>query len=124
MLRRQARNIYLNMEHGTDFHKKSWTRGAAACCGGKSGRKAAATAALACVSAVFKKNLPRVTAHSAPLAIQRRSCDKRETLPAAWPTPPRSLPGLVSGLGVWSEPTAAFSAFLFYLDPLEALRTG
>jgi len=27
LLRRQARNIYLNMEYGTDFHKKAWTAG-------------------------------------------------------------------------------------------------
>jgi hypothetical protein len=27
LLRRQARNLYLNMEHGTDFHNKSWAWG-------------------------------------------------------------------------------------------------
>ncbi len=27
LLRRQARNIYLNMEYGTDLHKKAWTAG-------------------------------------------------------------------------------------------------
>ena len=27
LVRRQARNLYLNMEHGTDFRRKAWAAG-------------------------------------------------------------------------------------------------